>query len=150
MRLNKNFFSLALIGLATVILVACSRNEQAPVVTVKEAVMNQLAPGQSVGAVYMRIANSTDKDIVLNYVHAPIASSIEVHRTIYEEGMMQMRPVNHVRVEAGKSLSFEPGGYHLMLFGVENQPEVGQTFELTVEFEGGLKVTAPVLVKRPG
>lgn len=149
MTAKTKFLSLIL-GLTVCALIACSPEEPAATVVVNDAFMPQLAPGQSVGAVFMRIANDTPDDIVLNYVHAPIASNIEVHRTIYDEGMMQMRPVKHVRVEAGKSLLFEPGGYHLMLFGVENQPEVGETFELTLEFEGGVNVITQVRVKRPG
>lgn len=148
--LAKNTVMSLIVGLAAFALVACSPKEPAATVSVADGFMPQLAPGQSVGAVFMRIANDTPDDIVLNYVHAPIASNIEVHRTFYEDGMMQMRPVKHVRVEAGESLLFEPGGYHLMLFGVENQPEVGETFELTLEFEKGVSVTTQVKVKRPG
>lgn len=142
----------ALLGCLIVIsLAACSPDEPAqPGVVVDGAVMSQLAPGQSVGAVYLRITNNMAQGVVLNYVHSPVATDIEVHRTFHEDGMMQMRPVNHVRVEAGQSLRFEPGGYHLMLFGVANLPEVGQAFDLTMEFEGGLSVTVPVRVKTPG
>lgn len=147
---SKNYVVSLTFGLMAFALIACSPEQPTPAVVVNDAFMPQLAPGQSVGAVFMRIANNTPDDIVLNYVHAPIASNIEVHRTFYDEGMMQMRPVKHVRVEAGKSLLFEPGGYHLMLFGIENQPEVGEDFELTLEFEGGVSVTTQVRVKRPG
>lgn len=148
--LAKNYFVSLMLGLVALAFAGCSPEEQTPTARVTDAVMPQLAPGQSVGAVFLRIANDTSGDLVLNYVHASIASNIEVHRTFYDEGMMQMRPVKHVKVEAGKSLLFEPSGYHLMLFGVENQPEVGETFDLTLEFEGGVNVTTPVRVKRPG
>lgn len=145
---SKKFFVLSF-GLIAFALIACSPQEPASAVTVNNVFMPQLAPGQTVGAIFMRITNNSPSDIVLNHVYAPIASNIEVHRTFYDEGMMQMRPVNHVRVEAGKSLVFEPGGYHLMLFGVEKQPAVGEAFNLTLEFEGGVSVATQVKVKRP-
>ena len=126
-----------------------SRDKSAPIV-IDNAYMKQMPPGQHVGAVYLRIINNSKEDLILNYVHSPVAAEVEVHRNFYEEGMMQMRPVKHVRVPAGDSLRFEPGGYHLMFMGVESQFEVEDSFDLVLEFEGGKAVPTRVTVKPAG
>ena len=128
----------------------CSRNQPVEPVVVENGIMGQLPPGQKVAAVYLRIANNTEADLVINYVHTPIASEVEVHRNSYQDGVMRMRQVNHVRVPAQEALLFEPGGYHFMLMGIEQDLELGETFDLTIEFEGGITVTTPITVKPLG
>ena len=128
-------------------LAACSEKAA---IEVENIFMHELPPGQSTGAIYMVLKNNTKQNLVLNYVHSGIASDVEVHRVLYENGMMQMRQVNHLTLDPGASLRFEPGGYHLMVMGIEKSPAVGETFELVMEFEDGYKITTPVEVRPRG
>lgn len=64
------------------------------------------------------------------------------------EGMggMTMQEVDQVELPAGEAVTFEPGGYHVMLFGLDHQLVAGDTFEVTLQFEvaGEQTVTAEV------
>lgn len=105
---------------------------------VENLFIRELPPGQTNAAGYMKIANHTKASQVINYVHSPIAEHIEVHRSIYENGVMQMRPVKKLTVNPGEVKVLKPGGFHLMIFGVSDDLRVGDSFEITLEFESGL------------
>ena len=62
-----------------------------------------------------------------------------------EKGIMRMRPQEFVDIAPGQSLSFEPGGHHLMLIGVESLQE-GDEFQISMNFESQLSLNAIVNV----
>jgi len=132
--------------LSCVFILACAPSDDVKP-EIKGAFTNAMPPGQSNAAVYMIIDNPTDKDLVVNYISTPASEAVEIHRVIYENGMMNMRPVSHLKIPRFSKLVFEPGGYHFMLIGVHERLEKGQSFELNVEFEGGVKLSHVVAVK---
>jgi len=136
-------FSLCLSAL----LVACT---QKPPLEIEQLHINAMPPGQTSAAAYMTLRNNTEKTLVLNYASSAIASEVEVHRVIYEQGMMQMRKVNHMTIDPGVTMLFQPGGYHLMIVGIENAPQPGETFTVTLEFEAGYTVSGQAEVRSHG
>ena len=66
--------------------------------------------------------------------------------TMAGEGMMTMQEVESVPVPAGGTVTFKPGGYHVMLIDLVAPLEVGQTVPLTLTFAkaGRIEVTATV------
>lgn len=150
--MKSSLFRLCLIKRSTLLyllgflMLGCSQQEQAPL-TIEQLHIMQIPPGQSTAAAYMTLKNNTDKTLVLNYVHSPIAADVEVHRVIYDQGMMQMRQVQHLSIDPGKTLNFEPGGYHLMLMGIEQAPAAGETFDISLEFENGYAIVGKAEVR---
>lgn len=136
------FFTLHVLML---LLSACGTKNES--IEISSAVMNQLAPGQSTGAVYLNIKNTLNKTLTLNYVHSDNVEKIEVHRHIYDNGMMQMRQVKHLIVDAKSELIFKPGGYHLMLFGINSPLVKGDQFSIWFEFSGESPIEVNVGVK---
>jgi copper(I)-binding protein len=57
-----------------------------------------------------------------------------------------MRPVSTLHVGADEIVAFEPGGLHVMLFGLKQPLLTGQTFQVELGFElsGKQKVTVKV------
>ncbi|SMF02255.1 hypothetical protein SAMN02745866_00183 [Alteromonadaceae bacterium Bs31] len=131
------------------ILPACWYDDEAKVneIAIVNAVMPAMPPGQTMASIYFSLENNTSEALVVNHLKAPISDHIEVHRNFYEEGMMKMRSVSHLSIAAGSKLRFEPGGYHLMVFGIAEPLKQGDQFPLTIEFEGGKSATALVEVK---
>lgn len=139
--------SLFVVGL--VLLAACEREEEpAPSLMISDLVVRETPPGKTVTAAYFRLENSTDQSWVLNYVHSPLSDRIEVHRHIYEEGMMKMREVKHLSVQPKSNLDFKPGGYHLMLFDLYEPAQAGQEVSFTFEFEGQAPIEVKGQIKR--
>lgn len=64
-----------------------------------------------------------------------------------EMGAMVMREVaDGLALTGGEAVSFEPGGYHVMLFGLADPLEVGEEFELTLDFASADDLTVTVEV----
>ena len=61
-----------------------------------------------------------------------------------EMEMMGMKQVQSIALPAGEEVRLEPGGYHIMLMGLESPIESGDQYLITLEFEkaGPLEVQA--------
>ena len=112
----------------------------------EQAYIRAMPPGQQVTAAFLKLVNSSDRACVITGGSSPIASEIQIHEHQHSDGMMKMRPLVSVTLEAGKSLMFEPGQLHLMLFGVQATlvPGERQVLALTSENCGSLLVQAEV------
>lgn len=122
-----------------VILVAMAALLALPVMAgeflVESAYIRGLPPGQSVTAAFMTLRNDLDRDCHLVGASTPIAGSAEVHAHSHHGGTMSMRPVDALPIPAGEQVSLQPGGYHLMLFGLEQTLVDGDSHPLTLKFE---------------
>jgi copper(I)-binding protein len=120
--------------------------DQSESLIARDAWLRQPAPGQRMVAAFVTVENNSDRAYTLNHINSPQADSIEVHRTIYDEGIMSMRPVQHLTVPPQRELVFEPGGYHLMLSDVTGALKPGDQVPLSFHFTEGvtLEVSAEV------
>jgi copper(I)-binding protein len=50
-------------------------------------------------------------------------------------GAMTMQEVEAIELGAGDTVNLEPGGYHIMLLDLVEPLEVGDTFDVTLDFE---------------
>lgn len=101
----------------------------------------------STAAVFLQVANSGTEADRLVGATTDIATAVEIHETANAGGVMQMRPlVDGLEIPAGETVLLEPGGFHLMLVGINEDLVAGSNFELTLAFEtaGDVKVTVPV------
>lgn len=107
-------------------------------------------PGRPL-AVYMGIHNRGDAPDRLIAARSPRAERAELHRSEMQDGMMTMAPIAALEVPAGGVVHLAPGGYHLMVFGVEEPPREGESFPLVLVFEkaGEIPVEATVTRKPP-
>jgi len=112
----------------------------------EQAYIRAMPPGQQVTAAFLKLVNNSDRACVITGGSSPIATEIQIHEHQHSDGMMKMRPLPSVTVEAGQSLMFEPGQLHLMLFGVQATlvPGERQVLALTSENCGSLLVQAEV------
>ena len=115
-------------------------------VYVSLAQMKELAGAQAHGAVYLKLHNNTDKQISVVSADTPIAESVELHTVNYNDGMMQMRQIDRVDVDAHKSFAFTPRSHHFMLMNVEPAPKAGSEFPLILQLADGSVVDATVKV----
>jgi len=97
-------------------------------------------------AAFLTITNNTDKSVNLIAVSSDIAEQVQIHTNINEDGMMKMRQVEAIMIEANSSTSLQPGGYHVMFLGLKSDLAEGQSVDLTLYFDNGeqIKVKTPV------
>lgn len=102
------------------------------------------------GAVYFNINNQSDNDIKLLSVavETSIANDAQLHETLMQEDMMQMREAEDgVEIPSGETVEFAPGGKHIMLMGLEKPLTTGEQFVLSLTFENNKVMRVPIEVK---
>lgn len=104
-------------------------------------------PGVTTAAIYFDLRNDTGQPLVLTGATVPGTAAAEIHRHQQRAGMLGMRPQDQVTVAAHETVSFAPGGYHLMLMGLARPLQVGESVTLQLQFAGAepLSVTVPVI-----
>ncbi len=108
------------------------------------------APGVSNGAAYVTLVNEGDRPGRLAAVRSDVASRVELHGHVHDQGVLRMRQVPGLALAPGETIEFQPGGLHLMLIGLARPLVAGTRFMLTLEFESGHAVSVDVPVLQPG
>ena len=93
-----------------------------------------LVPGQPTG-VYLTIENATKMDVRLLHVRAKGADRAEMHDNVHTDGIVRMVPLGDLVVAAGGMEQFQPGGKHIMVFGLPQLLKPGMQLSLTLTFE---------------
>ena len=136
------------LAISAFVLLAAGCGQSGPSVSVEDAWANATPAGATIGAVYLKIT-SKEADTLLS-ASTTVADHIEMHTSSEENGMMQMRPLSNVRLEAGKPFTFAPGGAHFMLVDLRQPLTAGLRFPMTLEFEHAPAQTIQVQVVELG
>jgi copper(I)-binding protein len=115
-------------------------------IEVDQAWIREPPPGTN-AAGYMTIHNPGGVSRQLTGVRSDAAERIELHRTIVEDGVARMHPVDAVEIPAGGQVAFEPKGLHLMLIRPVPMKE-GDEIELVLELDGDEYVAVQAPVRR--
>jgi hypothetical protein len=115
-------------------------------IEISQAWARATASGAKVGGAYVTIVNHGSEDDRLTAAASPIAAKVALHTTQEENGVMKMRPLTEVPVKAGATVTFQPGGMHIMLVDLTRPLKVGETFPLTLSFDKAGSVPATVTV----
>lgn len=106
--------------------------------------------GARMSAGYVAIQNTGTKEDSIVAVSSDSFSSVELHESRTVDGRSTMRKIDRLDLPGGRSVTLEPGGYHLMLFGAEAGIAEGDTVEITITFEKAGDVTIPFTARNAG
>ncbi|MDF2180325.1 copper chaperone PCu(A)C [Aliiglaciecola sp. CAU 1673] len=107
---------------------------------VEGAWVRLLPPGVTNTAGYLTIHNDSDTDKVLVAASALVVDRVELHEHVLEQGMMKMTQRQRVDIPAGQRVSFQPGGLHLMMFGLKAPLKAKQLVQIQLEFADGERI----------
>lgn len=107
-------------------------------------------PGAPNGAAYLTIENAGAEADRLVGVATLRAERAELHETRREGELMTMRPLDAVTIEPGQTVSFAPGGMHIMMLGLDAPLTEGERFPMTLRFERAGELAVEVVVERAG
>ena len=107
-------------------------------------------PGIRTTAGFMLIRNAGAEDRRLLKAESPAAGVVELHNHIDENGVMKMRPVPGIAIQAHGQTELKPGGYHLMLMELKAALKEGGEVPITLHFDDGSRLTVLAPVRRPG
>jgi hypothetical protein len=114
---------------------------------VADAKARPTAPGGT-GVIYMTVMNHGATDDDLTGLSTPVADKAEMHRTTDMNGMSRMEAVADLPVKAMGSVTFGPGGLHVMLTGLKQPLKLGDSFPLTLTFAKAGQVAVTVTVQQ--
>lgn len=106
---------------------------------------------RDVTAAYLVIKNRSDRTRELLSVETPAAEYTELHTMRQVDDMMEMKKIERLEVPARSEAALEPGGNHIMLFGLKRQIVEGDSVSLTLRFadQSTWNVVAEVLKSKP-
>ncbi len=105
--------------------------------TVTNAWARATMPGQPVSGAYLQIRSDADARLV--GASSPVVPRVEIHEMKMDGDVMRMREVKAIELPRGKTVSLEPGGYHIMLMNLTKPIAAGDVVPLTLVVESAGK-----------
>lgn len=103
------------------------------------------APKGGTGAGFATVTNTGKEAVTLIAVKSDGAASASVHQTVETAGVFSMRAVPQLAIQPGQTVTFAPGGYHVMFTGLKSALAPGGKLPATLTFRRG-GATIPVAV----
>ena len=107
---------------------------EAPGLQVDNAQIRDLLPGRDTTAGYFTLSNNTSEPVTLVGAESTHARAIEMHESVVRGDSVRMQRVKQQTVAPGARVDFQPGGLHLMIFGV---PAIEESTLITLQFASG-------------
>jgi hypothetical protein len=97
--------------------------------------------GAPTAAAYFTLVNrGSDADRLVGLA-SPAATRAELHQESIANGIMRMRPLPGLDLPPGKPVSLVPGHAHVMLIGLKQPLQAGDSFSLTLTFAKAAPLT---------
>ena len=133
-------------GLAAVFLTSCGQGD---VLLVKDVVVN-LSPVEGNPSAGYATVEGGPEDVSLVSVTADDVMRMEMHETVEENGMAMMKTLDKVPVPAGETVKFEPGGKHLMIWGVGGGSVAQGSLRMIFIFSNDDRIQVDATIKKAG
>jgi copper(I)-binding protein len=151
----KTWFAAAALSLA---LVACSQSDQETTavdenptgLTVSNARLLLPPVAGNPAAVYFELKNEGERAVAVRRADIADAKSASMHDMMEYNREMTMADMGPMTIKQGETIKFEPGGKHVMAFGLSPELKAGGRTEMTLTIAGGDKVSVEVPVQPAG
>jgi copper(I)-binding protein len=112
----------------------------------EDAWVRPAPPTAKVLAGFGRITNPGTVEAELASLSSPAFGRVELHEMKSVDGVMQMRPIERLKLAPGESIELKPGGNHFMMYDPVAPLAEGATVELTMTLacDTEIKATLPV------
>ena len=115
---------------------------------IHDAWIKNLPPAVPVRAGYMTIRNAQAHAVSIIAIRSDAFASVEIHRTIAQDGMMRMEPVPILVIEPDSSVQLAPGGLHLMMMNPAEPTKPGDVLKIGSELDDGSTQSLNMTVKK--
>jgi len=106
-------------------------------IQISDPYVRMVPPNSPATAAFMELKNTSDKNHALVSAKAYINKTTELHNHIHDNGVMRMRQVHKIDLPAGQSTALKPGGFHIMLIGLDAPVQKDQNIKIDLTFEDG-------------
>jgi hypothetical protein len=128
---------------------ALSGAAPAPALSAQDAWV-RATPGVDVAAAYLTLHNGGTQPVVVSGVRSPAAASAMIHESTLVNGQSTMRAHEPLRIGAGETVRFAPGGLHIMLHMLKRPLAAGDEVPLVLLLADGASLTVTARVRALG
>jgi len=114
---------------------------------VEDGYVRATPPSLPNSAAFMKVINSSNETVSIVKALSNVSKVVELHTHLMKDGVMKMVQVPKIDVPANGEVSLQPGGFHIMLIGLNKALKEGESVTLTLEFSNGESKTITVPVK---
>ena len=144
----KNIYYSCLLLFFTLLLSIGNNAYAAEPITVTQGYIKASIPGSNITAAYMTINNAGNKAITLQKISSTISAQIEIHQHSMINGMMSMRQVDDITIDANSHVVLQPSGLHLMIFALKDTVTEKDVIPLTLYFTNNTAINIQLPVYR--
>lgn len=146
--LNRKPLSVVALLLFSILITSVAHGHKDGGIVIKDPWVREAPPVSPVLAGYMVIENHTGSTQELTAVTSSAFQKIEIHKTVFKDGMASMEGQNKLPVAAEGRVVLKPGGTHLMLINPAKRLKAGDSVSLVLQFASGKKAIVSVPVKK--
>jgi len=133
--------------ITSAVFLAPSVHAQVASVTVSDPWVRATVAQQKATGAFMNLSANASARLIS--AKSPVASVVEIHEMVMDNGIMRMRAIPGIEIPAGQTLNLKPGGYHVMLIDLKQQIKDGDTVPITLVFEGLDRKQQTLEIKAP-
>lgn len=115
---------------------------------IMNAWINDAPPTLKHRAGYIEVHNMSDTDIILQSASSDAFKTVEFHESILNGEQVQMRQRKNIKIDAGKTIQFQPGGLHLMLMNKQQDLKENDTANVSLTLSNGETIDITFTVKK--
>lgn len=142
----RSAFPVAVATAALILSSAAHAASKASGIEVTQAWSRPAAAGTN-GAGFMTLTNHGKAADTLVSIETKAATQVQMHQTSMANGIMSMKRLETgLALAPGQSVTFAPGGYHLMLIGLTKTSKAGDKLDATLVFSSGVRIKAEFVV----
>ena len=94
----------------------------------------------------MSFFNNTDNDIEIESFSSKLSPRVEMHDIKITNDIAKMIMMKKVLVKKNSQLYLQPGGKHLMFFGIKKKLNDGESFDIKVHLKSGVTQNVKTMV----
>jgi periplasmic copper chaperone A len=104
-------------------------------------------PGAMMLAGYATLHNTGDAPVIVTAAGSADFGDVSLHKSVEENGVMRMLPLQSVVIAPGASIDFAPGERHLMLMQPRRELKRGDSVKISLTLQSGAAASAEFLVR---
>ncbi len=116
-------------------------------IIIQEPIIRLVPPTSPNSAGFMKITNSTSKEIKLIKAEADFSQTVELHTVVFENAKMMMRPTESIVIPANSTTELRPGSLHIMFMRLKNPLTSSDTKKVTLKFDNNKTIVVDMPVK---
>ncbi|HKI55126.1 MAG TPA: copper chaperone PCu(A)C [Anaerolineales bacterium] len=131
-----------LLGILAILLSACGGSGD---IEVHDPWTRPTAQGEN-AAVYFQLHNHSQNADELIGVSTNVTDNAEIHESKMVNDVMQMNMIPSLPLAADEEVNFAPGGYHIMLVGINQEFKAGDHIGVILHFKNHEDIVVDVAV----